>query len=146
MMRMTASWPKEKREFIRQLLTFAHDYIDEPEPPVAKRGLRRNKVSTMVERPVETRTITPESLARKRSAISKAQTRHPKHPFVRAAQERFGSVSAWVSRHPRLKLSTVSSWYNTSSNPRPIPPEFAKLIEEELGVPATETVWRNGIR
>ena len=66
------------------------------------------------------------------------------HPFPRALEAAGSSVAAWARSH-RLKLPTVRSWY-LSANKRRIPRRWARVIERELGVPATEEVWKNGIR
>lgn len=101
--------------------------------------------STTPRRNKPLRNISPESSAHKRAAISRQRQRHGDHPFVAVVQERYGSVSAWAQHHG-LKIPTVSSWYSTGALRRPIPRLWADRIHTELGVPATDAVWPNGIR
>jgi hypothetical protein len=103
-------------------------------------GRRRDKAAR-----AGARNMTPESSAHKRAAISRSKQRHGDHPFVAAAQARHGSISAWALKNG-LKVPTVASWYSRGALRRAIPRLWADRIHAELGVPATPSVWRNGIR
>lgn len=110
-------------------------------------GLLSTDVSTTVRREMEARNITPESNSKKKAAISKARQKHGDHKFVLAAQEKYGSVSAWAVAHT-VPVATACSWYAS----KPIPRQWAEAIEAEFGkdehgkplVPATAKTWKHG--
>lgn len=79
-----------------------------------------------------------------------AKSRSKKHPFVRALYEnpdptKRMTVTQWAEAHPPYKPGTVATWFAKGKGARRIPLKAAILIEQELGVPATAAVWKNGI-
>lgn len=67
------------------------------------------------------------------------------HPFPRTLVARGSSVAEWAEAHG-LKRVVVRSWYAPKPDGRRIPAKWAKAIEREFKIPATEAVWSNGIR
>ncbi len=65
------------------------------------------------------------------------------HPFPKALGKK--TVAEWA-RENGFEREVVKSWFAPPPSGRRIPLKVAKAIEAELGVPATEGVWRNGIR
>jgi hypothetical protein len=68
-----------------------------------------------------------------------------KHPFSVALEARGSTVAEWARAHG-YEREVVKSWISKPPHGRRIPMVVAKLIEKQLGVPASEAVWRNGIR
>jgi hypothetical protein len=68
-----------------------------------------------------------------------------RHPFPVALEARRKTVAEWARDH-RLEREVVKAWFAPGTAGRRIPLQWAKTIQKELGVPATEDVWRNGIR
>jgi hypothetical protein len=68
-----------------------------------------------------------------------------RHPFPVALEARRKTVAEWA-RDNGLPREVVKAWIATGSAGRRIPLSWAKAIQKELGVPATDDVWRNGIR
>jgi hypothetical protein len=81
------------------------------------------------------------------------RSRVKRHPFIKALYEppegskrKPMTAKAWALAHD-VPVASVTSWVarRDSAAARKIPMHWAKLIEKELGVPATLDVWRNGI-
>lgn len=68
-----------------------------------------------------------------------------RHPFPVALEARGTNVAEWAREHG-YERAVVKSWFSPKPNGRSIPRAAAQLIERELGVPATDLVWVNGIR
>lgn len=89
-----------------------------------------------------------ENMAQPQSAEQPRRRGRPlksKHIFPRTLEARGTNVAEWATRH-KVPRETAKSWHSRPPAGRPIPPIYAKLIEKEYGIPATEQVWRNGIR
>ena len=79
----------------------------------------------------------------------KSKSKSKKHPFVKALYEHEDpkkrmTVTQWADKHG-VKVPTVASWVSRGAAKRRIPMRYAKLIEKELGLPATMETWKNGI-
>jgi hypothetical protein len=78
------------------------------------------------------------------------RSRVKKHPFIRALYESTDpkrppqTVTDWAEAHD-VPVATVASWVSKGKGGRKIPMRWAKVIETELGVPASVAIWRNGI-
>lgn len=76
-----------------------------------------------------------------------------KHPFPRALEAKGLTVAEWAVAN-KLDRSLVKSWFAPGAAGRRIPAFWATRIAKEFRdpktgesvVPATEDVWRNGIR
>lgn len=66
------------------------------------------------------------------------------HPFPAALAEREMTVPEWAKVHG-VSEGKARSWYR-AQQPRRIPRKFALIIQRELGLPADETTWPNGIK
>jgi hypothetical protein len=66
------------------------------------------------------------------------------HPFPAALAERKMTVPEWAKAHG-LSEGKARSWYR-AQQPRRIPRKYALIIQRELGLPADETTWPNGIK
>ena len=68
------------------------------------------------------------------------------HPFVLALAKKGLTVVQWAAKHG-YKEETVRSWYKKKRHEqRKIPRDAAALIEKELGVPADESAWPQGLK
>lgn len=68
-----------------------------------------------------------------------------RHPFPVALEARGSNLAAWAKENG-VSRTVAQSWFASKPDGRSIPKRHAKAIEKALGVPATETVWPNGIR
>lgn len=66
------------------------------------------------------------------------------HPFPAALAERKMTVPEWAKVHG-LSEGKARSWYR-AQQPRRIPRKYAMIIQRELGLPADESTWPNGIK
>lgn len=74
-----------------------------------------------------------------------AKSKSKRHPFVRELYDRKRvTVSQWAKEHG-VPVASVSSWVSKGPGARRIPMRWAKVIQEELGLPATLATWKNGI-
>ena len=76
-----------------------------------------------------------------------------KHAFPRALEAAGLTVAEWArgNRHLRpgeaLERSQVRSWFaRKKRDQRPIPRRWAKAIEADYGIPATDASWPKGIK
>lgn len=68
-----------------------------------------------------------------------------RHPFPVALEAKGSNVAEWAESHG-YEREVAKSWFAPKPHGRRIPAVAAKLIQKELGVPATDRVWTNGIR
>jgi hypothetical protein len=68
-----------------------------------------------------------------------------KHPFPVALEKRGTTVAEWA-RANGLEREVVKSWFAPPPAGRRIPAVWAERIATELRIPASEAVWKNGIR
>jgi hypothetical protein len=136
-----------------EALRRAADVLDQPLQTVRqataeiaeeRRALTSDAESTHTAQPMSTPTISSAELARGMS-----RSRSKRHPFLRALYEaedpkKRKTVTDWANAHG-VPVPTVASWYSKGSNKRRIPMRWARVIEKELGLPATVETWRNGI-
>jgi hypothetical protein len=66
------------------------------------------------------------------------------HPFAKALYDRGLTMAAWASKH-KVSVSSAASWVAQGKSARKVPRRWAVRIEAELGLPADETTWTNGI-
>lgn len=80
-------------------------------------------------------------------AVAKVPGRPPKsrHPFSVALKAKKVNLQQWARAHGE-KRSRVQSWILDGEGGRPIPRKYADEIQKDLGVQATERVWKNGIQ
>lgn len=67
------------------------------------------------------------------------------HPFPVALDEHGTSIAGWAEGHG-IGRTVVRSWFADGVAARRIPRVFAEMIEREFGIPASQSVWKNGIR
>jgi hypothetical protein len=68
-----------------------------------------------------------------------------RHPFPDALAAAGTSVSAWAAKHG-LHQKNVQAWFSPKPAGRKIPLRWAKTIEREYVIPASDDVWPNGIK
>lgn len=68
-----------------------------------------------------------------------------KHPFPLALEAKGTTVAEWAREHD-VEREVVKSWFAPPPSGRRIPSRWAVVIQRELGIPATDDSWPNGIR
>jgi hypothetical protein len=98
--------------------------------------------------PSKTRTIFEMNSTRVAEEPPRRRGRPPSndHPFSELLRKRDSSPKNWAESHG-VAYSSVKSWFAPpgSKAARSIPRRYADLIEQELGLAASPSVWKNGI-
>jgi len=78
-----------------------------------------------------------------RRRLGIAAARASAHPFPQAVLATGKTVSDWSAAHG-LKHYVVRNWYGAGRKGRPIPRQWAEVIEREFAIPAS--AWPRGIK